>query len=234
MKLHVIGECHAYYGWCNIKQLDVPQFEEINLNAIGTFTMSGFGFHKLGVLDISKYYIRTKNRELWKTEPESIMPNDEKRILDNLYPYQYDFNINNGDFVIISMGEVDIRSHLSAEEYTNTWQETIDKIVPEYFEALKANRDNFNHIYLGVYNVIPPVRGHWNHGEEREIRKLAMSKYMNTKLKEYCEKYNYIFVDVYDKYCDDDGFLRDELSHSVMHIGNPVYLIEFLNNLNLS
>jgi hypothetical protein len=233
MRLYVIGECHAYFGWYRIRQIDVPQFEQLFFNAIGSYTMSGFAFNKLKFLNISKSYIRQRNYNLWKTDPESEIPDDMNRLLDH-YPYEYHFNIRNGDFVVFSMGEIDVRSHLSDDNYIKTWKEIVDKTIPEYFDAIKISQNMFDHLYMGVYNIVPPIKGNWGHSEEQNMRKQQITKYMNSQLKEYCEKYNYTFIDVYDKYCDDDGFLIDKLSAGSMHIGDPIYLIEFLNNLSLS
>ncbi len=47
--------------------------------------------------------------------------------------------------------------------------------------------------------------------------------YFNKKLKEYCINYNYIFFDIHDKYIDNDGFLRKDLSDNIVHI-NMVFL----------
>jgi len=55
--------------------------------------------------------------------------------------------------------------------------------------------------------------------------------YMNEKLKEYCNKNNYIFVDVYNSYCDKDKFLLqydNSLLGNDIHISNGIYVKEFL------
>ncbi len=54
--------------------------------------------------------------------------------------------------------------------------------------------------------------------------------YFNEKLKEKCIQYNYIFFDIYNKYCDDEGFLKKELSDNGIHIGNGIYITEFIKN----
>ena len=54
--------------------------------------------------------------------------------------------------------------------------------------------------------------------------------YMNSKIKELCDIRGYVFLDVYDKYIDDKGFLVSELSDNNCHIKNPVFITEFLNN----
>jgi hypothetical protein len=53
---------------------------------------------------------------------------------------------------------------------------------------------------------------------------------MNKKLKENCIKNGYLFVDVFDKYCDKDGFMNPEYKDVTVHITNGVFINEFLKN----
>ena len=87
-----------------------------------------------------------------------------------------------------------------------------------------------------IFNVPPTARKelidenlYYPHEGTNEERK-TVTLYMNAKLKEYCEKYNYIFFDVYDKYCDKDGLLNPELSQDI-HIKNNIHMAEFLKDL---
>ena len=52
--------------------------------------------------------------------------------------------------------------------------------------------------------------------------------YFNKKLKEKCIEKNYIFFDVYDNYCDDNGYLIKDLSDGGVHISNGYYIREFI------
>ena len=53
-----------------------------------------------------------------------------------------------------------------------------------------------------------------------------------TTLKEFCEKHSYIFFDVYEKYCDENGFLNVKYSDGNCHVSDPIYIQEFIiNNL---
>ena len=53
---------------------------------------------------------------------------------------------------------------------------------------------------------------------------------MNDKLKEYCKIYDYIFLNVYDNYVNEKGFISTEFSDGNCHINNPIYVEEFLMN----
>ena len=44
-------------------------------------------------------------------------------------------------------------------------------------------------------------------------------------------KYNYMFLDVYNKYCDDNGFLNPTMKDHQVHIKENVHIVEFLDNL---
>jgi hypothetical protein len=44
--------------------------------------------------------------------------------------------------------------------------------------------------------------------------------YMNEKLKELCEQYNYFYFDIYKESCDEEGFLNKEYSDGNVHLRN--------------
>ena len=65
-----------------------------------------------------------------------------------------------------------------------------------------------------------------------DVRK-QYALYFNKTLKEKCAAYNYVFFDVYDKYADDNGFLRKELSDNSVHIHDGVHITRFIQENNI-
>ena len=152
------------------------------------------------------------------------------------------FNIEDGDSIVFCFGEIDCRCHIKKHiKNENTYQHIIDNIVLKYIEAIQLNikECKVKLKNICIYNVVPPVEQHNTHenpsypylGSDQDRK--AYTLYFNKILKEKCEKNNWIFIDVYDKYCDDNGFLRKDLSDGNVHIKNPKFLQDFiLNNLN--
>jgi hypothetical protein len=157
------------------------------------------------------------------------------------------FNINNfsikdGDTVIFCLGEIDCRCHIHKHiNKINTYQDIINNIIDNYFEAIKLNIINLQ-IKLKnicVYNVVPPVQK-YNTIENLEYPYLGSDEerknyvlYFNKKLKEKCIKNNYIFFDIYDKYTDENGFLKKDLSDGNVHIRDGIYITNFINKNNI-
>ncbi len=146
-------------------------------------------------------------------------------------------NIENGDTIIFCFGEIDCRCHIHKHiTDTNSYRNIIDNIVDNYFEAieLNANTSQLKLKNICVYNVVPPVSKHNTSehpdypylGTDDERKKYVL--YFNEKLKEKCLIKNYIFFDVYDKYADNNGFLRKDLSDSNVHIRNSVHTQNFI------
>ena len=52
--------------------------------------------------------------------------------------------------------------------------------------------------------------------------------YMNECLRVECAKYGYLFIDIYDAYCDSDGYMNMKMSDGSTHIQQPRYLAEFI------
>ena len=85
-----------------------------------------------------------------------------------------------------------------------------------------------------VFNIVPPVQkdtvledpDYPFLGTDEERKKYVL--YFNKKLKEECIKKNYIFFDIYDNYCDENGYLIKDLSDGRVHIRNGVYIKNFI------
>lgn len=150
-----------------------------------------------------------------------------------------DLNINHDDSIIFCFGELDCRSYIqkNISELIN-YEQVINYIIINYFNyisfSIKHSLINFKKIC--VFNVVHPVEKNNTFDEPNypflgtdEERK-SYVLYFNTKIKEYCEKNNYVFFDVYDKYTDENGYLKKDLSDKGVHIKNGIYINEFIIN----
>jgi hypothetical protein len=148
------------------------------------------------------------------------------------------FEMNDSDTIIFSLGEIDCRCHVKKHiTDTITYQDIIDNIVNNYFDAIDLNitisQIKFKNIC--VYNIVPPIQKYNTFedpqypyvGTDEERQQYAL--YFNQKLKEKCIEKGYIFFDIYNKYADENGFLRKDLSDGYVHINNGIYLTEFIN-----
>lgn len=71
------------------------------------------------------------------------------------------FNIKNGDTIIFCMGEIDCRCHIHKHvNETNSYEDIINKIVDDYFEAIKLNIviSQLKLKNVCIYNVVPPIQ----------------------------------------------------------------------------
>ena len=152
------------------------------------------------------------------------------------------FNIKDGDTIVFCLGEIDCRCHIHKHiTETTTYQDIINNIVDNYFEAIELNV-SISQIKLKnvcVYNVVPPIQK-YNTCENPEYPYLGTdeerkqySLFFNEKLKEKCLEKNYIFFDIYNNYIDENGFLRKDLSDGKVHIGNGIYISNFIKENNL-
>jgi len=152
------------------------------------------------------------------------------------------FNIKDGDTVVFCLGEIDCRCHIHKHvTETKTYQDIINNIVDNYFEAIELNV-SISQIKLKnvcVYNVVPPIQKYNTLenpdypylGTDEERKQYAL--YFNEKLKEKCIEKEYIFFDIYNNYTDENGFLRKDLSDDNVHISNGIYISNFIKENNL-
>ena len=148
------------------------------------------------------------------------------------------YKIEDGDTIIFCLGEIDCRCQI--HKYiidTTTYQDIINNIVDNYFEAIELNV-TISQIKLKnvcVYNVVPPVQKYNTLendaypylGTDEERKQYTL--YFNEKLKEKCIEKEYIFFDIYNNYIDEFGFLKKDLSDGNVHISNGTYITNFIN-----
>ena len=197
MKLYTFGDSHAFYGWEN---LTIENLEIIPFPLAldgNPITCSSFGFEKLNVLNILNYGVK-----------------------DN-------------DIVVFQFGETDMRyifMHNSASHNhfsESTFQELMDKILDNYFIAIKQNVDQLKNLlvivscHYPISLVSPPPS---------EFRR-TLHRYFNTKIKEKCKEYNYVALDTYYKYADENENLNAKYSDGHVHIKNPIFVKEELLNI---
>jgi len=131
---------------------------------------------------------------------------------------------------VFCWGEIDCRCHIFKHP---PFPDTIDKLASDYLTSVDHNARIHPNIWL--FNVVPPPRKKdvqenpdfpfLGSDEER----LSFVKRLNDRLRES----SYPFIDVYDKYCDKDGFLIPELSDRHVHIEDPAgLLLELQKRLN--
>lgn len=188
--IHTIGDSHSYAGWQDIRRDDM----QIWIHHLGAVTCSSFGIKKFELYNIQEA------------------------------------NIKEGEVVCFVFGEIDCRTHL--HKHIEMYQLLIDRIIENYFSAIKLNVDQYKNLTVLVQSVTPPARKDTyltDHIREIEIQygtptlgedseRKIFAQYMNEKIKEYCEIYNYSYLNTYDKYCDAEGYLNPELSDGNVHI----------------
>jgi len=147
------------------------------------------------------------------------------------------FNIKDGDTIIFCLGEIDCRCHIHKHiTDTKSYQDIINNIIDNYFEAIELiisiSQIKLKNVCL--YNVVPPIQT-YNTLENPEYPYLGTDEeqkqytlYFNKKLKEKCIEKEYIYFDIYNKYLDENGFLRKDLSDGNVHIGNGIYISNFI------
>lgn len=149
------------------------------------------------------------------------------------------FNIKDNDTVIFCFGEIDCRCQIyKYVNKTTTYQQIIDNIIENYIEAINLNikESKLKLKNICIYNVVPAVKKedvtenpdypYLGSNEERK----QFTLYFNQKLKEKCFENNFIFFDVYDKYIDQEGYLKKDLSDGHVHIKDGIYINDFIYN----
>lgn len=130
------------------------------------------------------------------------------------------YQVKENDIVIFCFGEIDCRCHVHKHiNSVRTYKDIINELVENYFKAIKQNVEQYNNLFVCVYNVVPPlyttIEGHPQFpflGTNEERREYT--KYMNNQLKRLCEVHNYYFFDIYEQSCNKNGFIERSYTDS--------------------
>jgi hypothetical protein len=86
-----------------------------------------------------------------------------------------------------------------------------------------------------VLNIVTPIEKHNTPenpsypylGSDEERKRCVL--YFNKCIKQKCIENNWVYLDIYDSYTDENGFLDKERGDGNVHIKNGVYLKDFIN-----
>ena len=127
------------------------------------------------------------------------------------------------DIVMLSFGEIDCRIHIyyqhkkSNEKYSVS--DLIDRTISNYGEVMAQLKERG--VNFCVYCVSPAAKV----GNEYkypfygtpEVRS-QINRTFNEKLRAFCQKNGYRFIDIYDKVADENGFMLKEYAGDEIHL----------------
>ena len=127
------------------------------------------------------------------------------------------------DIVMLSFGEIDCRIHIYYRHKKSNGKysidELIDKTIANYGEVMVRLKERG--VNFCVYCISPATAV----GNEYkypfygtlEIRS-QINRMFNERLRAFCEKNGYMFIDIYDRVADKDGLMLKEYSGDEIHL----------------
>lgn len=198
---NVYGDSHSYFGWKDIQIEGV----KIVIYHIGPILM-----HSVG------------NRS------------DLIESFSNGLPK---IGLKSEDHICFTFGEIDCRNHIykHSDEKGINHESVINEVVDKYFSTINLCKSKHPEVNFYVYNVVPTPKqsdiletGHqFPHLGTDEQRKNYVS-YMNKKLREYCLLNHYTFINIWEFYALDDGFMNPKYFDGQAHINDKCFLEGFL------
>lgn len=153
------------------------------------------------------------------------------------------YNIKNGDTIIYQVGEVDCRCHIGKQlKLGRKLNEIITTLSDNFIKSIEINADRYNDLKVIVACVPPPtkredverIHGPITHKYpfvDSDDERVNYTKLLNINLKKLCDDNNYIFLDYYSYYSDENGCLIFELSDTTGHIRDNNRIIELINKI---
>ena len=154
------------------------------------------------------------------------------------------FNNNEHDensILCFNYGEVDCRCHIKRQINLGKNVDDITRdLVDKYFITINNNVNKYKKMIiiaivpttkqLELESIHGPIRHEFPFVGSDEER-VSYTIKMNNLLREYCDKYDYIYFDPYKFYSDESGCLKFELSDTCGHIKINTHFLEQFNVL---
>jgi hypothetical protein len=136
-------------------------------------------------------------------------------------------NIEDNEWVCFCFGEIDCRDHIGKNKVY--YKEITDKIVENYLFAVRQYKGKKFIMSVVPANIQASAAGDpWPCvGSDEERREYV--RYFNECLRNNCG--DIIFLDIHDKYADQQGYINIRYRDAGTHIIDPVFINEFLCGL---
>jgi hypothetical protein len=127
------------------------------------------------------------------------------------------------DIVMLSFGEIDCRIHIyyqhKKSNARHSISELIDRTISNYGEVmaqLKQRGVNFCVYCVSPATMVGNEYKYPFYGAP-EVRS-QINRMFNEKLRTFCEKSGYVFIDIYDRVADKDGLMLKEYAGDEIHL----------------
>jgi hypothetical protein len=149
--------------------------------------------------------------------------------------------VTNEGLWVMAFGEIDVRCHINKQitEEGRDEDEVIETLVNNYITYIKTV-----HSDIAVMSVVPPVKFYSGTFDESinnpnypfvgaDEDRARYTLKLNNLLIQKCSEENFIYIDVYSHYKDEEGFLIKELSDNEVHIYQRDKVAEIVAGMGL-
>lgn len=211
VKIDLYDKCHFLFWFLYSRLLNKPLIHVIGDSHTGSFKRSKlFVVHYIGP---ATAYNLKKNKSTTNSKKKLFT------IIDKIKRKR--------DFVMLVFGEIDCRIHIYNQYKKNNGRltiiELIDKTISNYGYVL----EQLNHmgITFFIYGISPASKQGNVYGypfyAPAEIRSEIYREF-NERLKKFCKKNGYRYMDIYLKVSDKNGFTLEEYANGDVHLNSKV------------
>jgi|SRR5579862_457161 len=155
---------------------------------------------------------------------------------DGFHPAELEQSgIHDGAVIVYVFGEIDVRYHIGRQRdiHQRDEEEVLHTLATRYLQAILQNQSYYSNLMSIVYNIVPPIDIKVSptdiivpltdpvfrypvYGPLEE--RVRLTRRLNEILRSLCLEFGFLYLQVYDEYCDENGGLRYELSDGNVHI----------------
>jgi hypothetical protein len=127
------------------------------------------------------------------------------------------FNVDNFSIVMFNYGEVDSRNHIHKFRNVGIYNE-VRRLVLEYEKLIKKNSEMVPGAKIWIGGLVPPKEHPLCEHIGSPSERFLYNRLLDEQISRMAKRNNFFFIDNYEDYADEFGFLNSNISDGHIHV----------------
>lgn len=133
--------------------------------------------------------------------------------------------VRNNSIVMLNFGEIDSRSHLHKFQNKGLYRE-IRRLVSAYENLILENIRLVPCVHIWIGGLVPTAEHSKFDPLGSSYERLLYSRLLNEEIHRMAKRNEFFFIDNYEEYADENGFLNMNISDGSVHIRRDLFTLK--------
>ena len=133
--------------------------------------------------------------------------------------------VKDNSIVMINFGEIDSRSHLHRFKHKGLYKE-MRRLVLAYEKLILENLELVPNVHIWIGGLVPTTEYCKFSPMGKSYERLLYSRLLNEEIHRMAIRNGFFYIDNYEDYADENGFLNMSISDGSVHIRNDQFTLK--------